>query len=100
MPCYFDDQKTLWMDIYLQPRSKSNEVVDITDEHVKIKLTALPIGGRANIALREWLAKSFKVRKAQVQLVKGELSRHKTIKIEMPTILPEWLPKRARMKAE
>lgn len=46
---------------------------------VKVYLTTPPVDGKANAALVEFLAEHFRVRRAQVSLIKGLKSRNKTI---------------------
>lgn len=64
------------------PRSSRNEVVgEMADGVLKVKLMAPPVDGKANEALITLLAKYFKVKKRNVQIVRGETGRMKEIKI-------------------
>ncbi len=57
---------------------------EITGEHdgmLKVKLAAAPERGRANAELISFLSACLKVRKQQVEIIRGETSRAKTIKI-------------------
>jgi len=47
----------------------------------RIKLTAPPIEGKANKALINFLAKKTGLPKSKIQIVSGEHSRNKTIRI-------------------
>jgi hypothetical protein len=67
--------------IRVLPRSKINKIVERRDNFLKIKLTAPAIDGRANEALREFLAKEFKVAKSLVEIIKGERGKEKIVKI-------------------
>jgi len=49
---------------------------------IKVYLTAPAVDGKANKALIGFLAEHFDIRKADVIIIKGLKSRHKTIKIE------------------
>ena len=64
-----------------QPGAKRTVVVGVYGEGVaaqlKIALQAPPIEGRANEALVHFLAATFRVPRASVELVSGELSRSK-----------------------
>ncbi len=64
-----------------QPGAKKTALVGLYGEgataQLKIAVQAPPIEGRANDALVHFLAATFGVQKASVQLVSGELSRSK-----------------------
>lgn len=67
--------------IKLQPRASKNEISGALGEELKIKVTAPPVDAAANQALIELLAEALKCSRGQVQLVRGQTSRHKTIRI-------------------
>ncbi|MDU7648769.1 MAG: DUF167 family protein, partial [Klebsiella michiganensis] len=48
-----------------------------------------PVDGQANAHLVKFLAKQFRVAKSQVLIEKGELGRHKQIKIIHPQQIPD-----------
>ncbi|PIQ39477.1 MAG: YggU family protein, partial [Thalassolituus sp. CG17_big_fil_post_rev_8_21_14_2_50_53_8] len=54
----------------------------------KVAITAPPIDGKANAHLSKYLAKAFKVPKSDVQILKGELGRHKQVRIIAPKLIP------------
>jgi uncharacterized protein (TIGR00251 family) len=63
------------------PRSSRTEIVGKADGVYRIKLTAPPIEGKANKALINFLAKKTGLPKGKIQIVRGEHSRNKTIRI-------------------
>ena len=63
------------------PNSSKNDIV-LEDEFIKVKVTAQPIENKANKALIEYLAKTFRVPKTSIELVKGDASKEKTIFIK------------------
>ena len=68
------------------PNSKSSEVVGWEEDPragrvLRVKIAAPPVDGKANAALREFLAKHLGLSKSQVTLEKGESSRIKTFTI-------------------
>ena len=73
--------RELILTIQVIPHSKVNKIVERQDNFLKIKLTAPAIEGRANEALREFLAKEFKISKSKIEIIRGEKSRKKLIKI-------------------
>lgn len=51
------------------------------DNALKIRLTSPPVDGAANKLCREFLAGLFKVPKSAVEIISGETSRHKRVRI-------------------
>jgi hypothetical protein len=82
--------------VYAQPGASSTEVVRIQGEgsgaRVKIRLAAPAVDGKANAALRAFLAAAFGVPLRCVTLVRGETGRGKTVRIAAPRQRPdrEW----------
>ena len=60
------------------PNSSKNELI-IEEEYIKVKITAQPIENKANKALIEYLSKLLKLAKSNIEIVKGETSREKTL---------------------
>ncbi len=67
--------------IKLIPRSSRNAVVGKENDVIKIKLTAPPVEGKANKALVQFLAKKLGLPKRDIEIVSGEHSREKSIRI-------------------
>ena len=63
------------------PNSKKNYIVEINNEFIKIKLTALPLENKANCALVRYLSKLFNMSKSSFQILVGEKNRFKSIKV-------------------
>jgi len=67
--------------LHIQPRASKNEVCGFQDNALKIRLTSPPVDGAANKLCREFLADLFSVSKSLVEIVSGETSRHKRVRI-------------------
>lgn len=63
------------------PRAKKNEVVAVKGGTLKARIAAPPVRGKANEALVEFLAQALKVRKRQVEIVRGQRARDKIIRV-------------------
>ena len=63
------------------PRSSRIEIIGIEDDTYKVKLTAPPVEGKANKALIGVLARRLGIGKGRVEIVSGDGSRLKTIRI-------------------
>ena len=62
----------------ISPNASKNEIIK-SETEVKIKLTAQPIEGKANKCLVEFLSKQFKIPKSNIEILKGETCRGKTL---------------------
>ncbi|MFW6094727.1 MAG: DUF167 domain-containing protein [Pseudomonadota bacterium] len=80
----------LLLTVRVIPRA-ARETVTLEPECVKAKLTAPPVDGKANAALCRLLGPLFGVPKSRVAVVRGGGSRTKTVRIEAPAKLPDFL---------
>ena len=67
--------------LHIQPRASRNQVCGIQDNALKLRLTSPPVDGAANRLCREYLAELFRVPKSSVEIISGETSRHKRVRI-------------------
>jgi uncharacterized protein (TIGR00251 family) len=65
--------------VKLQPRASKNEIGEPLGDELKIKVTAPPVDAAANQALIELLAETLGCSRGQVELIRGQTSRHKTV---------------------
>jgi len=63
------------------PNSSINKIIEQNGDQWKIKLMTPPIDGRANEALIKFLAEELKIKKNQIEILKGQTSREKLVKI-------------------
>ncbi|HIF9267347.1 TPA: DUF167 family protein YggU [Photobacterium damselae] len=74
--------------LYIQPKASRDQIVGIHGEELKIAITAPPVDGKANAHLTKYLSKQFKVAKGHIVIEKGELGRHKQVRVESPREMP------------
>ncbi|MBS0372681.1 MAG: YggU family protein [Proteobacteria bacterium] len=67
--------------LHIQPGAKKTEFAGLYGEALKIRLAAPPVDGKANAALIAFLAKTCGVPKASVELVSGDTSRSKRVRV-------------------
>jgi len=67
--------------VKVQPKASKNEFAGLYQDALKIRLTAPPVEGKANKALIDFLADWLGVKKSQVEIVNGQLSKIKIIKV-------------------
>ena len=75
------------------PNARAGEVIGWEDDPragrvLRVKVAAPPVEGKANVALREVLAKHFGLAKSQVVLAKGSTSRVKVFTLPDGTCGP------------
>ncbi len=75
------NMKEFILKVYLQPKSSKNEIVGPYRDGIKVKVTAPPVEGKANEALIRFLGKELGVPPSCIEIIKGEHSREKTLKI-------------------
>lgn len=63
------------------PRASRSEIVGEHDGSLKVKLASPPVDGAANAELIKLFAKKFGVSKSDIEIVSGETSKNKRIKI-------------------
>ena len=63
------------------PRAQKTEVVELADNHLKVKVSAAPVKGKANKQLIEILAAYYGVRKSAVTITSGQHAREKSVEI-------------------
>ena len=68
--------------VRLQPRGGRDAVTGERDGAVLIRVSAPPVEGKANAALIAFVAKTLRVPKSSVRIVRGETSRDKAIAVE------------------
>ena len=68
--------------VRLQPRASREEVVGWRDGVLIARVSAPPVDGRANAALGKLLARELGVAPSRVEVVRGERSRDKTVRVE------------------
>lgn len=74
------------------PNARRTEVDGLHDGALRVRLAAPPIEGRANDALVAWLAKSLRVARRDVELLRGAASRRKQVAVAItPEAACAWL---------
>ena len=72
--------------LHITPKAKKSEITGWSKDAegrpvLKVKVAAQPEDGKANAELLRFLAKEWNVAKGELELVSGEASRHKRLKI-------------------
>ncbi|MHA6307885.1 DUF167 family protein YggU [Hafnia paralvei] len=83
------EKDVLVLRLYIQPKASRDQIVGLHGDELKVAITAPPVDGQANAHLQKFIAKQFRVAKSQVVIEKGELGRHKQVRISQPQQIPE-----------
>lgn len=75
--------------LHVQPGAKRTQMAGRHGSALKLRLAAPPVEGRANDALRAFLADAFGVPQRNVTIVRGEASRDKIVRIDAPVKRPD-----------
>lgn len=80
MPGQFQ-KKGIIINIRVEPRSSRSGLAGPYGKGFKVKLTSPPVEGRANAELVEILAKTFNVKKRNIEILSGSRSRNKMVRV-------------------
>lgn len=89
----------LELDVHAQPGARRTEVQGTHGDAIKIRIAAPPEDGAANRALLGFLADAFGTARGRCELLAGESSRRKRVRMSSPdraraeAVLAAWLEK-------
>jgi len=75
-------ERGLLLPVRVHPKARSNRINGAIGGRLKVAVTAPPEKGKANQAVRKVMARSLKLKAAQITIVSGETSRDKQVLIE------------------
>ena len=67
--------------VRVQPRASRDEIVGWRDDALRVRVTAPPVEGEANAAVRRLVARALGVAPSTVALVRGDRSRDKLVRV-------------------
>jgi len=68
-------------EVRVAPRASRNAIAGVHEGALKVSLTAPPVEGAANEALRKLFAKALGVPKSNIEIIRGERARNKVLRI-------------------
>lgn len=69
------------LDVLVQPRASRAKLGPVHDGRLKVAVTSPPVDGEANAAVVELFAKQLGVPRGAVEVIAGQTSRRKTLRI-------------------
>ncbi len=79
--CFKEQDGAVIFKVLVQPRASRNELVGIHGDCVKIRITSPPVENQANKKVCEFLSKLMGVGRRQVEIVEGQKSKIKKVRI-------------------
>ena len=74
-------EATTTLKIHLQPRASRNGIDGVQGDALKLRVTAPPVEGRANKALKKLLAEHLGIPPSQIAIITGQRSREKLVQL-------------------
>jgi uncharacterized protein (TIGR00251 family) len=75
------DDRGITFDVLVSPRASRPRLGPIHGDRLKVAVTAPPVDGEANAAVIELVARALQVSRADVEVIAGEASRRKTLRV-------------------
>lgn len=69
------------LNVHVMPRAHRNEVVGVSGDAVRVRLTAPPVEGKANKVLVDFLAEELGIPRSSIEIVGGLSSRNKKVRL-------------------
>jgi uncharacterized protein (TIGR00251 family) len=86
------------LEVWVQPRASRNEIIGYRNHFLRLRVTAPPVEGEANQAVKKLLAEALGIPPSRVEVLKGDKGRRKKVRVrEVP--LSNW-EKLENMKEE
>ena len=86
-------EAVLTLSIKVEPRSSKSGIVGPYGDALKVKLTSPPVEGKANKELIEVLAKGFSIAKKDVEIISGQASKNKVVRLNGVGSIDDWKKK-------
>ena len=68
------------IEIKVITNAKKKEIIPV-DGGLKVKLTSLPVEGKANEELIEFLSAAFRVKKSEIEIIRGQREKKKIVSL-------------------
>ncbi len=81
------------INIKVEPRSSKSGITGYYGDGLKVKLNSPPVEGKANKELIEILSREFKISKKDIEIIRGEKSKNKVVRLNGVTSIGDWTKK-------
>jgi uncharacterized protein (TIGR00251 family) len=80
-PAVTEERDGILVDVQVVPRASRERIGPVHGDRLKVQLTAPPVDGAANEALRALLSRALGLPRGNVTIVRGVTGRKKTVRI-------------------
>jgi uncharacterized protein (TIGR00251 family) len=85
MPYFEEKEGCIILTVRVVPRASRDGIQGVLGDALKIRIMAPPVEGKANAYLVKFISKHWKIPRAKIELLSGETSRNKRLRISNPT---------------
>lgn len=78
---FTDKNGAIVFNVRVVPRASKSEIVGELDGALKVRIASPPVDGAANAELIKLLAKTFEIAKSEVEIIGGQTSKSKQIRL-------------------
>jgi uncharacterized protein (TIGR00251 family) len=78
---YIEKDNGLILTVRVVPRASKTEIAGALGGALKVRIASPPVDGAANAELVKFLSKTFGVAKTEIEIISGETSKTKQIRI-------------------
>lgn len=91
-PCLVPRGDGALLHVAVSPNARRTGADGLHDAALRVRLVAPPVDGKANDLLLEWLASELGLPRRAVRVVRGAMSRRKSVEIDAPAaVVAGWL---------
>jgi uncharacterized protein (TIGR00251 family) len=70
------------------PKARETRILGVRNGELVVRIQASPLKGKANKELVKFLAKMFAIPRLEIQILSGETSRHKILRLPGSALTP------------
>jgi uncharacterized protein len=95
-PCLSPHGDGCVLRVVVTPNAPRTAADGLHDGQLRVRLQAPPVDGKANAALRDWLAQELGLARRSVALLRGDTARRKVLAVPLPVAtVAAWLAAQA-----
>ena len=81
-PWLKEKNNSVLINVYVVPKSSRSEVTGVYNDSLKIRLNAMPHDNKANKELINFLSKSLKIPKSNIEIISGHKQKNKVVSLK------------------
>jgi uncharacterized protein len=85
-PCLTAHPEGVTLSLKVSPNASRTQAGGLWQNRLRLRVQAPPVEGKANLAIRDWAARTFGVRRQEVAIAQGERGSEKVVRIRGITL--------------